>query len=156
MSHNDEIGKKSVQSRYMIFFPKHSTAGHWSGSLVVSKGSREQATQLIFPLFHPTVLFDNATCPLSEEIQTSTEDRWLGGWDCGMGGASLQSVRTSFPFWKPPLPATLENCHTVKIWKKEKSWITFGLIFFAFTPVPTQLKTPNRWFPVGRITAHTN
>ena len=100
---------------------------------MVSKRSREQATQLIFPLFHPTILFDKATCPPSEEIQTSAEDRWLSGWNCGVGGASLQSVRTSFPFWKPPLPATLENCHTVKIWENKKIlnhvWFDFRCIY---------------------------
>ena len=141
MSHNDEIGENTVfrASRDSDFL--FQTAGSWPGSLVVSKGSREQATQLIFPLFHPTILLDKATCLPSEEIQTSAEDRWLSGWDCGVGGASLQSVRTSFPFWKPPLPATLENSHTANIWKKRrKSWITFGLIFVAFTPVPTQLR----------------
>ena len=97
MSHNDEIGKKTVfrASRDYDFISQ--TAGHCTDP-VVSKGSREQATQLIFPLFHPTILLDKATCLPSEEIQTSAEDRWLSGWDCGVGGASLQSVRTSFPF----------------------------------------------------------
>ena len=156
MSHNDEIVKKTV-FRVDIWFS-------FSNSRPLIRQSRGE--QRIKRASYATYI---STFPPNDSfwqsdlssIRRNTYFCWgsLVGWLGLWGGWSEPAVsQDQLSFFENHLYLPRLKTLTLPIYEKkgEKTWITFGLIFVAFTPVPTQLKTPNRWFPVGRITAHTN